>query len=122
MRVEQNENRFLVVSFSPEERLCFSGALNEVCNGFQVADFERQIGISREGAKQLHTELKKQSSSDSPRIELTVPQLAALRNALTETLRELGIEEFETRVGIPFEDARKLERHIVHAIELLRTR
>lgn len=37
-------------------------------------------------------------------IELAREELAAIRNALYETLCELGVEEFETRVGFSFEE------------------
>jgi uncharacterized small protein (DUF1192 family) len=111
------ENSRLIASFTPEERHCLSSALNEVRNGFPLANFEQQIGISRQEAQQLHTEFKKQSSSQDPRLELTVRQLSALHNALIETLKELGIEEFETRVGMPFEEARRFEREVAWTVQ-----
>jgi hypothetical protein len=107
-----------IASLSPEEKLCLSNVLNEVLHGFRVPKFDQQIGLSRQEANDLHIKLMKESTLESPLLELTIRQLLGLRNALIETLKELGIEEFSTRVGVPSEDAEQMSSQIDGAIRL----
>jgi len=107
-----------IASLSPEEKLCLSNVLNEVLHGFRVPKFDQQIGLSRQEANDLHIKLMKESTLESPLLELTIRQLLGLRNALIETLKELGIEEFSTRVGVPVEDAEQMSSQIDGAIRL----
>lgn len=98
--------------------LCVNNALNEVCHGFRVTNFSMRIGVSREEAARLldtvHAEGQRVWGEEvwsdsslavgSARIKLALDEMLGIRNAISETLRELGVEEFETRVGVPFED------------------
>jgi hypothetical protein len=107
-----------IASLSPEEKLCLSNVLNEVLHGFRVPKFDQQIGLSHREANDLHIKLMAESTLESPLLELTIRQLLGLRNALIETLKELGIEEFSTRVGVPVEDAEQMSSQIDGAIRL----
>jgi hypothetical protein len=107
-----------IASLSPEEKLCLSNVLNEVLHGFRVPKFDQQIGLSHQEANDLHIKLMAESTLESPLLELTIRQLLGLRNALIETLKELGIEEFSTRVGVPVEDAEQMSSQIDGAIRL----
>ena len=97
-----------------------SNVLNEVNHGFRVPDFERRIGLSRQEADNLHSEILGSSPTENTRIKLSIQQLRALLNALTETLLELGVEEFSTRVGPSFEEGQRLRDEIESAIRLPR--
>jgi len=46
-------NRKIVTQFSIDELVTLNNALNEVCNGIKVLDFEAKLGVSREDAKLL---------------------------------------------------------------------
>jgi hypothetical protein len=75
--------------------------LNEVLNGFAVDDFNVVIGLNRSELSQLLEYLDELPGDEE--IDLNLTQTTAFRNALRETLRELGIEEFSTRTGYDFE-------------------
>jgi hypothetical protein len=122
MQIREKGNNSFHILLSPKERLCLSGVLNEVRHGFRVPNFDQQIGLSREEASQLHSILKNESSLEKPEVELTVRQLSGLRNALTEALGELGTEEFDTRVGMSFEDAQQLGLQIKRALGMAQSR
>jgi hypothetical protein len=70
---------------------------NDVLDGFVVSDFKHIIGIDRADAQRLLTQLHALSPSDE--VKLDFGQVRAARNALCETIRELGVEECDTRTG-----------------------
>ncbi len=41
------------IVLTPDERLLMNNALNEVCNGFAVKNFQGAIGATRERAREL---------------------------------------------------------------------
>lgn len=105
------------IDLSPNELLCVNNVLNEVCHGFRVPDFLARIGVTRDEAIRLldkvHTVGKHvwgaqvwdaSLAAERAQIDLADRDLITIRNALSETLRELGVEEFETRVGVSFEE------------------
>ena len=81
-------------------------ALNEVINGFNVPDFERTIGADKASLAQLLTHLH--TLHDADELTLGVIEIRSVRNALRETIRELGVEEFHTRTGYDFEQGEAL--------------
>jgi hypothetical protein len=83
-------------SFDPEELGLLGSVLNEVLNGFSVPDFDRRIGMKRADAENL---LKHVHALGRVAVTLDAHQTRAFRNALYETIRELGDEEFQTRTG-----------------------
>jgi len=85
------------------DRKLLRSVLNEILNGFAVQSFEGMIGISRLELEKLF-EYFNELSSDA-QVQLTRTQVWALHNALSATLRELGIEEFHTRTGFDFAEA-----------------
>src|SRR5437660_6183970 len=95
---------FLADYFAIESRdaQLLRNALNEVLNGFALDDFDAAIGIGRSELQQLFKYLSE--LSNNAKVELTRAEMRASHNALRETLRELGIEEFQTRTGFKFEE------------------
>ena len=75
--------------------------LNEVLNGFEIPEFDRKIGMKRGQLKELLKHLHTLPSRDT--VTLDVQQTYAFRNALSETIRELGAEEFHIRTGYDFD-------------------
>ena len=88
----------------------FRNVLNEVINGFALDNLDAVIGMNRSELKQLSTHLK--GLPNDVEIELNLTQTKALRNALHETLRELGDEEFHTRTGFDFEEGEEALKHL----------
>ncbi|HEY3103128.1 MAG TPA: hypothetical protein VGJ69_06025 [Pyrinomonadaceae bacterium] len=85
------------------DRKLLRSALNEVLNGFALDHFETAIGIGRSELQQVFKYLSE--LSDDAKAGLTRAHLTAAHNALREALRELGIEEFQTRTGFEFQEA-----------------
>lgn len=112
MRSESTNSKTVLLSLEPREQVCFSNVLNEVCNGFLISNFSKRIGISRREVNSLREIVKKSSSPANTRLELTRNQLLAIRNSITESMKELGIEEFHTRVGISLRDGEHIGQEI----------
>ena len=74
--------------------------MNEVLNGFRLEHFDETIGTSREEFRKL---LGHFWGLPEDGVSLNFRQALAFRNALRESLRELGNEEFQTRTGYSFE-------------------
>ena len=88
------ESRF---TFCSRELRLFHQCLNEVINGFGLHNLESVIGMKEEALVDLLRYLG--GLPEKAEISLDSVQATAFRNALRETLRELGIEEFHTRIG-----------------------
>jgi hypothetical protein len=84
--------------------------LNEIINGFFLPDFNKVIGTDKENLEPLLAHL-----CDLPKgavITLDRAQTIAFHNALRESLRELGVEEFDTRTGYRFEEVQRILREL----------
>src|ERR1035438_613488 len=96
----------LTLRLSRGELRQWNNALNEVCNGFSVANFQAAIGISQEMAIGLLDRVHS-LPPDQPAVFL-LEEVLAVRNALTAILAELDPEEFHTRTGSTVEEARQM--------------
>jgi hypothetical protein len=92
--------------FRPGEWKLFGSVLNEVVNGFAVRDFDHTIGVDSTSAaallKRLHT------LGDSQELDLNPSEARTVRNALRESVFELGIDEFHTRTGYELEEGESI--------------
>src|SRR3974377_2152885 len=89
--------------FSPGEWHLFQSAFNEVTHGLRIADHTSVLGVTKEDLELFLHRLR-----DLPRdTELTVEAswLPVARNALRETLEQLGYWDFRTRTGYSIEEA-----------------
>lgn len=93
-------------TFGPAERDLIRSVLNEVLNGFALDDFEAKIGKSKSELQNLLTYVHK--LPEKAGATLNMNQTTMFRNALRETLHELGIEEFHTRTGYEFEEGKRI--------------
>jgi hypothetical protein len=95
--------------FSRSDFSLFDSVLVEVLHGFRIPNFEKVLGAD----KQTFTRLFGDVRGVSPDHDLMLDEIDVLRirNAIRETLRELGEEEFQTRTGYDFEEGEQtLER------------
>jgi len=74
--------------------------LNEILRGFRLDNLEGVIGIEEPRLTELLAYLDE--LPEKAEISLDLTQTLVFRNALRETLRELGVEEFHTRTGFDF--------------------
>ena len=86
-----------------DDLLLFNNVLNEVCNGFTVPAFESSIGAPESHVRDLLRRIHTLEADQGVCVPLLNLELSILENALRETLRELGVEEFSARTGLPFE-------------------
>ena len=87
--------------FRSDEWRLFGCALNEVINGFRVLDFEQTIGVDKARLEKLLQHLH--TLHDADKLTLGADETRAIRNALRETIRKLGVEEFHPRTGYEFQ-------------------
>lgn len=91
---------------SQKDRGLLHSVLNETLHGFRLPDIDNVIGIKKTELRELLERLH--MAPRDARLELNRVQTFAFRNALTETLRELGPEDFTIRTGWDFEDAKRI--------------
>jgi len=92
---------------APEELLLFSNVLNEICNGLELQNFDRVIGARELEVCGLSDRLRMEPRQ-SAGLTVSEHELNIFQNALRETLRELGPEEFSTRTGVDFDLAQEI--------------
>jgi hypothetical protein len=88
--------------FESQELGLLGSVLNEVLNGFAVPEFDSRIGMKKADIEDLLKHLQTLGAGDA--LTLDMGQTRAFRNALSETIRELGVEEFHTRTGYDFRE------------------
>jgi hypothetical protein len=91
-----NDKKQLELEPNELDLLAWSVA-NEVVNGFNVGDFQQQIGISEEEFKNVAKQLR--ATPMGKCVVIGAYEAEAFRNALVLTLEELGDDEFSTRTG-----------------------
>jgi hypothetical protein len=97
-------------TLSATKRWLLHSILNEVLRGFKVDDFSNVIGIGKEKLRRLDVQLD--GLPEGAAIELGLPEIIALHNALRECLRQFGRDEFHTRTGYGFEDGERTLREL----------
>jgi len=97
-------SEFRLTLDSTKSRLLRS-VLNEVLNGFAINNFEVVIGKSKTELNNLLVRLG--DLSEDSKLELDFSQALAFSNALRESLRELGFNEFHTRTGFGLEEGQR---------------
>jgi len=82
-----------------------SNALNEVCNGFEVADFHTKMGGNEQEVERILDDIipiyRQMERTESPRalVRFSRFELGAIIGALKEVCRGLDPDEFSIRMG-----------------------
>ncbi|CAG2141417.1 hypothetical protein LMG19282_02038 [Cupriavidus campinensis] len=58
MKINEVEGKIAQIELDCEELLTLNAALNEICNGIDVHEFETRIGTSRAVAEKLMAEIQ----------------------------------------------------------------
>jgi hypothetical protein len=90
--------------------------LNEILNGFAIDNFESTVGTPRSDLEKLFQYLS--GLPHNAQVKLTQTQVGAAYNALRETLRELGNEEFQIRTGFDFTESETMLRRLGQLLRL----
>jgi len=100
----------LSFQFNREDLGHLNDALNEVCNGFEVANFEAAIGLSHEQAAALLQRVH--GAGSLQKLNLSLPELDAIRNAITAVLAELDASEYATRMGFEVAESEAFRKRL----------
>ena len=103
-----NDRKFV---FEQREWNLLHNVLNEILYGFEMQDIDSTIGIKRPKLELLLEQLH-HSPQENTQVELSMQQTKAFRNALVETLRELGRDEFQTRTGYSFDEGEQILKYL----------
>lgn len=106
MEIQAQNDERVILRLSASEIGQWNNALNEVCNGFVVENFQAAIGIPMKGAVAL-LERMNSASPESPE-GFSLDELLALRNAMTTVLAELDAGEYSTRMGSSVDEGREM--------------
>lgn len=123
-----NAHEVTILEISRHELGSLSNALNEVCNGIEVLDFETKIGLSTEEAngildffcstyQQALQNERLGNTENKIVLELTRRELCGLINTITVVCFEIEAWEFETRLGITIEEAKTMLCFLKIALE-----
>lgn len=106
MTIEAQQPESITLRLAEAEIGHWNNALNEVCNGFSVANFQAAIGIPRDRAatllERIHALLPGRPEA------FRSDEVLAVRNALTAVLTELEPAEFHARMGFSVEESRQM--------------
>lgn len=110
MNIEAQQPGSVTLRLAEAEIDHWTNALNEVCNGFSVANFQAAIGIPRDRAatllERIHALLP-----ERPEV-FRSDEVLAVRNALTAALTELDAGEFHARMGFSVEESRQMRNSL----------
>ena len=104
------QNDGAMMELDPQEIGHLNNALNEVCNGFSVANFEAAIGIRQEEARKLLCRIHELHSSEP--LNLNLSEIDALRHSLTAVLIGLEPWEYPVRMGFEVVETQKLRARL----------
>jgi hypothetical protein len=90
------------IDLAPEEILLFGNSLGEVLFGFAVKNFDVVMDATEPEVAGLFERVRSLGTDRNACIPITSRELHIFKNALQETLRELGAEEFSIRTGLDF--------------------
>jgi len=102
--------RFATLALNRVERRAARNGVLEASMGFAVEDRKKQLGMSREGAKELHGRLRQfeesfENTDADGEITLSLDEVRTVRNCLELTLKELGEKEYLYRSGQKYQVA-----------------
>lgn len=105
----------IVLTLTSDELAGVRQSLNEVCHGYKVPNFRNQIGADKDVVARLLDQTTRRnpmkvisSGEDEYHATFTPDEAIIIVNAMKETLREFRPGEFQTRIGLEIEEAKRL--------------
>ena len=83
--------------------------LNEVCYGVFIEDFEFIIGTNKKNVIDLMVLIEKEENNEECLIYLNGLQLMIIDKSFDEIFKQIEEWEFQSRIGISREDAKKIK-------------
>ena len=133
------DKNVILLNLSYNDFLILNNVLNEVCNGFYIADFDVKVGCSREKAKKLllyisevisefrrarntlNRPFEKETSDvidkqNSLSWKTGLQELAIVKNALDLVCLEYGGAEIRSYIGFSHEEIAKLAAKVLSIV------
>ncbi|MBS0584964.1 MAG: hypothetical protein JSR76_01520 [Verrucomicrobia bacterium] len=98
------------ISLNPEEMWPLLNVLNEACHGLNISNFEKLFG-KRELLIDLMDRLAQAEEKVRPLVFNNL-DLEIIKRSFIEVFKEIEAWEFQTRIGIPREEAIKIQEKI----------
>lgn len=86
--------------------------LNEVCHGIKINNFENSIGSSKKIVEDFMDSIAKEENKNEVVLNLNHVELKVLKNSFEEIFRQIDEWEFQTRIGISIQEARKIQEKL----------
>ena len=129
MELKKFDAQSVSLVLSLDELVTMAQALNEVCNGIYVSDFETKMGSDEIETLQLledflipiYRQMKRSGVSDSV-VRFSRRQLRAVIGAFEEVCKEIDAIEFATRMGAERSEVDRILHEIVpiyHQMKLI---
>lgn len=105
---------WLSVELTPDEFDIWLAALREAREEVPTGLLTERVGVDWEGTKLLRAKLLEfRADEDEPlRLSITVADADVIRRCLDETIKGLGVDEFDTRVGVTLEEGHRALRRL----------
>lgn len=123
---KMSKDDLILKALNIDDLIIINNALNEVCNGFRVYDFDKKIGATISYTCQLLEKInriynglcKQEDSEEYLELEsITIKDLIVSKNALYQVFNEIDDWEFSTRMGVTREEAMQFIEKITKIIE-----
>lgn len=118
MIIEPQQSEGVTLRLTGDEIDHWNNALNEICHGFPLANFQAAIGIPQDRAvillERIHALVPGQSAT------FVADEVLAVRNALTAVLAELDAQEFHARMGFTVEESKQMRNRLDAVVGRLR--
>jgi len=101
------------IKLSPNEVLPLLNILNEVCHGFYVHNFEKNIGAKKQIVVALMDKISEKENEDEIILFLNDIELNLLKKSFEEVLRQIEEWEFQTRIGVTIQEAKDIMNKIL---------
>jgi hypothetical protein len=83
--------------------------LNEVCHGIKINNFENSIGAKKQTVVAFMDNIAKEEEKKEVLLNLNDSELTFLKKSFEEVFRQIEEWEFQTRIGISTQEARKIQ-------------
>ena len=83
--------------------------LNEVCHGIKINNFENAIGTEKQNVVNFMDNIAKEEKKNEILLTLNDSELNFLKNSFEEVFKQIEEWEFQTRIGISTQEARKIQ-------------
>lgn len=86
--------------------------LNEACHGIKINNFEHSIGAKKHTVVDFMNNISQEENKNEIVLNLNDSELIILNNSFEEVFKQIDEWEFQTRIGISTQEARKIQEKL----------